>query len=105
MVNRSNVGPKGCPVSQLTTEKMILAMEKLRDKDTIDSVNKLKLQMMNEDGVATGIESFQKHLPMSNILCEVSIFDNKKSRLARLYCSDCGLKLSLEADAIIHRER
>ena len=105
MVSRSGVGPKGCPVAQLTLEKMIEAMRKLRDVKTIENAMEMKLKMTSEDGVAAGVESFRRNLPMSNILCEVSIFEGKKSRLARLYCQDCGLKISLEVDKIIHRER
>jgi urease gamma subunit len=84
---------------------MIESMEKLRDEKTIEKAMEMKAKMNCEDGVLTGVESFQRNLPMSNILCEVSIFEGRKSRLARLYCQDCGLKISLEIDKIIHREK
>lgn len=57
--------------------------------------------MNQENGVAEGLRSFHANLPVSNMICEVSVF-NKESNLANIYCSDCGLKMCAEVDNAVH---
>ena len=45
---------------------------------------------------------FYRHLPVEDMVCDVSLFTSK-ALVARKYCHTCGLKLSLEADVVIHR--
>ena len=104
MIFRAGAGPKGCPIKSVTTQKFIEAFEVMRKPETIRNAKALAEKMAQEDGVATGLESFYRNLPKYDLICEVSIFDKRKVRLARIYCSDCCLKMCEEIDAIVHRE-
>jgi hypothetical protein len=55
-----------------------------------------------ENGVREGVKSFERNLPVVDMICEVSIFA-KKTKIAKIYCEDCGLKMSIEVDAHVHR--
>ena len=103
MVHRSGVGPRGCPIAQLTEDKLVDALETLLAGETRLKAQSLGLKMREEDGVAVGIQSFYRNLPTENMLCEVSIFDNRSTRIARVYCPACGLKMANDVDAILHR--
>lgn len=104
MVSRSGCGPKGCPVGRLTTDKMVEAFELFRKEETIKLAQELGDKMMTENGVAAGVHSFHHNLPLSDMLCEISIFDKLSSRLAKVYCVNCGLKMCEEVDRVIHRQ-
>jgi len=103
MVHRAGAGPPGCPITELTAEKLTQAFKMMLDEETMEKAKVLGKKMSLEDGVQAGIESFYKNLPLSNLICEVSIFGKKKSVVARIYCSECGLKMCEEVDCIIHR--
>jgi hypothetical protein len=103
MVNRAGAGPGGCPIGQLTTAILTDAFETLRDPATIANVAKLQEKMVREDGVTAAIESFNRNLPLRHMICELSPFDGCKSKLARIYCNDCGFHMCLEMDKLIHR--
>ena len=62
----------------------------------------LSEKMNSENGVKAGVKSFEKNLPIIDMLCEVSLFA-KKSKIAKVYCDTCGLKMSKEVDAYVHR--
>jgi len=103
MVYRAGVGPKGCPIVDLTLEKLMAALKLMRDQETIEKATALGAKMNAEDGVRRGIESFNHNLPLANMLCEVSLFDQQSSRIATTFCADCGLKMCVEVDQILHR--
>ena len=104
MVRRSGVGPSGCPIATLTVEKLVNALEILRSPETIAAAQALGARMDAENGVAAGVECFYRNLPVANMACEVSLFDDHTPRIARVYCPTCGLKMSLEADRVVHRK-
>lgn len=103
MVHRSGAGPKGCPITDLTVDRLVQSFEVMRHPDTIASAKALGAKMSKEDGVSEGVKSFYNNLPLGDMICEVCIFNNRRQAVARIYCGDCGLKLSEEADTIIHR--
>ncbi len=103
MVHRAGCGPGGCPIGKLTTEKLTTAFEVLTDRNTIATAVDLARKMNEENGVQRGLESFHKNLPLADMICEVSIFNNKQSRLASIYCQTCGLKMCGAVDAVVHR--
>lgn len=103
MVHRSGSGPAGCPIKQLTVDKLVEAFRFMRLEETQKCARELGDKMAAEDGVTKGIESFYNNLPTSNMICEVSVFNNRQSKVARVFCGTCGLKLCTEADRVIHR--
>jgi hypothetical protein len=92
-----------CPVKELTTQKLIESIEVLRNPETISKAKELGEKMMLENGVERGAESFYRNLPLETMICDVSIFDNQSSRLAKHYCLTCRLKMCEEVDEVIHR--
>ncbi len=103
MVCRSGAGPPGCPIGQLTVEKLVDAFTFMRRSETVQCAEDLGRKMAAEDGVSNGVASFHQHLPLSNMLCEVSIFDEQNAKLACIYCETCGLKMCSDVDKILHR--
>mmetsp|Transcript_25497 Transcript_25497/g.37624 ORF Transcript_25497/g.37624 Transcript_25497/m.37624 type:complete len:901 (+) Transcript_25497:79-2781(+) len=102
MVYRAGVGPRGCPIGSLTKEKLVEAFKVLESHETKKNVAVLSQKMNAENGVRIGAESFFRNLPLEDMLCEVSLFRHS-SRIARVYCQDCGLKMCSEVDAVVHR--
>lgn len=102
MVHRSGAGPAGCPIGKLSHLRFQAALQVLRAPGTVERAGVLAALMNEEDGVAEGVKSFHHNLPVADLLCEVSIF-SRQSKLARVYCSDCGLKMCCEVDEVVHR--
>lgn len=57
--------------------------------------------MSREDGVENAVKAFYKHLPTEALLCDVSIFCGE-SRLAQVFCAQCGFKMCYEVSDAIH---
>jgi hypothetical protein len=83
---------------------MTEAFQTIRNPDTIAKAQELGAKMIAEEGVVNGVNSFFKNLPIYDMICEVSMFDNKSSCLATVFCSDCSLKMCQEMDSFLHRE-
>ena len=98
----TGAGPPGCPIKNLTTAKLISAIQFMKDENTLANVKSLSNKMNIENGVEQGVRSFEKNLPIVDMLCEVSLFARKR-RIAKVYCDTCGLKMSAKVDAYIHR--
>lgn len=77
-------------------------MQFLRNEDTLATVRALAGKMNAEQGVKEGVASFERNLPVVDMLCEVSLFAQKR-RIAKVYCDSCGLKMCCEVDAHVHR--
>ena len=98
------MGPRGCPVKELTTEKLISSLETLINPAVMQKAKELGQRMMAENGPQRGVDSFYRNLPIDTMICDVSIFDNQISTLAKVFCADCGLKMCLEVDQVVHRK-
>jgi len=105
MVHRRKAGPKGCPIKQLTTEKLFEAFKVLLDTDTKTTAKLLGDEMNAENGVSNAIKSFYKNLPLRDMICEVSIFNENQSKTACFFCVDCGLKMCSDVDRVVHRNQ
>ncbi|CAM9385085.1 unnamed protein product, partial [Ectocarpus fasciculatus] len=70
MVHRSGAGPAGCPISKLTQLKFQQALEVLTAPSTQERAATLAVRMSTEDGLAVGVESFHRNLPVADLLCE-----------------------------------
>ena len=104
MVYRAGVGPRGCPIGELTVDKLVQAFKVMSSVETLEKVSKLGDIMAKEDGVVQGMQSFHNNLPLGDMICEVSIFNGMKSNVARVYCPECGLKMCAEVSNLIHRQ-
>jgi hypothetical protein len=101
MVYQAKVGVLPVPVVQLTAEKLAAAFQELRSPALVATAERLAERLSREDGAKEGLKAFYRHLPVEDMVCDVSLFTSKP-RLARKYCATCGLKLSAEADAVLH---
>jgi hypothetical protein len=104
MISRCGAGPSGCPIHQLTTEKLISSFHILASDEIQNNVTQLSQQMNQETGVLKGIESFFRNLPLEDMICEVSLF-RQQSEIASFYCRECHLKMSSQVDQVIHRSK
>lgn len=82
---------------------MVEAFELFRQDEVVTQAKNLGEKMMSENGAEEGVKSFHRNLPLPDMLCEVSVFNNLTSQLARVYCVSCGLKMCEEVDRVVHR--
>ncbi|CAM9491012.1 unnamed protein product [Chrysoparadoxa australica] len=101
MVLRAGCGPKPIPIKDMTVELLSKAFGDLRSEDMRAKASLMKQRFAEEDGVKGGKIAFYKNLPVEDMVCDVSLFCNKP-KIARVYCRSCQLKLSADADEIIH---
>ena len=104
MCYRSGAGPKGCPVKSLTLQKFVDALQIMRDPQTSKNAKALSIKMQTENGTLAGVNSFYRNLPLHKMVCDVSVFDSQTSRVASVFCDNCGLKMCDVVDKIIHRQ-
>lgn len=104
-VEQAGVGPKACPVNELTVEKLtesflLLSSEELRDK-----AHALSDYMAHEDGIQGGVDHFLTSIPKDSMLCDVGTLIGE-SKLARYRIvgagvSKDGIKVSPEIAAMV----
>jgi hypothetical protein len=88
MVHRNLLGPKPCSIPSLSLSIISESLEALLgDKGFLANSVSMRRALLFEDGVEGACRALYKHLPLENMLCEVSIFMGLY-RLAKvmLYC-------------------
>ncbi|KIM49654.1 glycosyltransferase family 1 protein [Hebeloma cylindrosporum] len=89
MIHKSGAGPQPIPHKELTTEKLrdaiTFAISPIAKKAASDLAQKIH----DENGVARGVDSFYKHLPLLNMRCALD-----PSRVAVWWSPEQCLKLS-----------
>jgi hypothetical protein len=103
MTYRAGLGPKPCPVQDLTLQTVIDSLKLLLNERTLQTAEAIKECMMKEDGVDGALQAFYKHLPVENMVCDVSLFRGEY-RLAQVFCKECNLKMSKDVSDYIHSE-
>jgi hypothetical protein len=103
MVYRAGLGPKSCPVHDLTLQTVTDSLKLLLNERTLQTAEAIKECMLKEDGVDGALQAFYKHLPVENMLCDVSLFRGEY-RLAQVFCKECNLKMSKDVSDYIHSE-
>lgn len=84
-MHRRGVGPRPCPIGALTLPVVADSLAALRDDTIRRSAAALAESMHQEDGVEGACAAFYKHLPVENMICDVSIFRGEY-RLAQVIC-------------------
>ncbi len=87
MVFRANLGPRPCPINQLSLPLVVEAFETLKSDHIKQNSLKMSTQMAEEDGVEGAVAAFYRNLPLENMLCDVSLF-HREHTLAHIYCFD-----------------
>lgn len=99
MVARAGAGPKPIPYAEVTTEKLANAFRFVSADEVRDKAVRMSECMKKEDGAALAMEAFYWHLPLEAMTCDL---DSRS--LAKVYCHECRLKLSIVADQVVHAE-
>ena len=103
MVSRHELGPKPCPIEELTLSRIVDSMHILLNDKIKEKSLKLSKLFQLEDGASNSVKSFYNHLPLDSMLCDASIFLGE-SRLAQVYCQECDMKLCHEVSERIHHK-
>ena len=107
-VEYAGVGPKACPVNQLTAEKLATALADLASPTLQSKATKLSLQMGLEDGIQGGYVHFMDCLPRENMLCDVSLLLGEtvmaRYELVGARFRHSGVKVSSEVAALLEME-
>jgi hypothetical protein len=101
VVYRRGLGPRPCPVQELTLSLITDSIHQLLSDETKAKAKAMAEVLAAEDGVTGATNAFYKHLPVDCMICDVSIFLGE-SRLADVYCQDCDFRLSREVSNCIH---
>ena len=127
IVSDEELGPPPMRLDQVDLDTVVNAFNILLDTSTITLAKIMGERMKQEDGASKAVEAFYRHLPLENMLCDISILrgnyfqqkemsfkDDSVERtskienfvglvpLARVYCRDCGFKMSTEVSTHIH---
>ncbi|KAK3264316.1 hypothetical protein CYMTET_26938 [Cymbomonas tetramitiformis] len=74
-VYNAGVGPRPCPVEELTVGCLAGAfLDLLRQDRILRNTASLAAVMEREDGVEGGLQAFYNHLPKHDMVCDVSLF-------------------------------
>ena len=77
MVSRAGVGPKPCPITQMTTAILIEKLKELTSPTIKEAAVTLSTQMNEEDGVMSALEHFWFALPIDSMICTIGLIMGK----------------------------
>ena len=95
MVHRAGVGPKPCPVDDLTADILMAKIQELTSETTKSKTVELSENMGKENGVDAGLKHFNDSLPVDNMMCDVSLI-MKESKLAKYHVYRDRISISYE---------
>lgn len=101
MIRRQELGPDPCPVNLVTFSIAVRSITSLLSPQTLLKAKRMGDTVCQEDGANGAVNAFLRHLPVQNMMCQVSLFAGR-SDLAELYCPECGFKMSRMVSAVIH---
>ncbi|KAK9830159.1 hypothetical protein WJX72_010056 [[Myrmecia] bisecta] len=65
---KAGFGPKPVAIDQLTTDKLVEALEFMARPKVKEAVSQVAPKIKQEDGIKAGMEAFHAHLPMDHVL-------------------------------------
>lgn len=77
MVSRAGVGPKPCPISNLTTDLLVQKLGELTSPKIKEAAVSLSKKMNREDGVMAALEHFWHALPVDSMVCSIGLIMGK----------------------------
>ncbi|KAJ3335083.1 hypothetical protein HDU93_006551 [Gonapodya sp. JEL0774] len=83
----------------LTTDKLADAIEFCLRPEARKAAAALSAEMSKEDGVAAGVDSFHKHLPLERMICDID-----SNLLARWFSEDANMILSTPVARVLVEE-
>eukprot|EP00953_Heterococcus_sp_UTEX-ZZ885_P032533 16983-Heterococcus_DN1.PRE.1 len=122
MVYEKGVGPKPIPIKKLTPVALAAAFTQLRSPGMQTAAQAMAAVFDSESGVDAGLHAFYKHLPLDDMVCDVSVgsdalrssaYSLPKARArvavqAHIYATDCkalvqGTSLHVHENTLIQR--
>ena len=97
------MGPKPCPIDELSDGILAQKFIELKDPEIIANARDMAAKMALEDGVRGGLEHFLKSLPVDNMHCDVSLLLGE-TRPAKVVLEGSGLKVSMEVASLLTLE-
>jgi hypothetical protein len=109
-IHSAGCGVQPCPVQQLSLQVILQSLEALLSDEGIHQrCREVSEVMQTEDGVQGAAQAFYRHLPLQNMICDVSLLQDKRNvqgelelELAQVYCQNCELKMSLRTFRALH---
>ncbi len=98
MVARASVGPKPCPVNDLTADILADRLKELTSETIKKNAEELSGKMLAENGIEGGLQHFTDCLPVDNMFCDVNMLLGKVER-ARYRVVHSKVKVSVEVAA------
>ncbi|CAE6434488.1 unnamed protein product [Rhizoctonia solani] len=89
MIAKAGAGPDPIPQDELSTKKLIAALEFVKSPRARQAAERMGKQIRSENGVALGVDSFHKHLPLLNMRCDID-----PHKLAEWWSPEHYLRLS-----------
>jgi len=89
MIQKAGAGPKPIPHKKLTVDNLSDAIKYAISHEAKEAARKMSQDILNDNGVQNGAQSFYRHLPLLNMRCELDPF-----RLAVWWSTRHCLKLS-----------
>lgn len=71
MVASAGAGPPPIPFKELCVDKLVDAIQYCLEDDVQSSVQKIAAQVRTEKGVTNAVDSFHRHLPKTNMSCDL----------------------------------
>ncbi|KAF9009573.1 hypothetical protein BDQ17DRAFT_1071182 [Cyathus striatus] len=96
MIYRSGAGPKPIPPNKLDMPTLRDAIRYAVSPVAKEAARDMAEKIKAENGVKAGVESFYKHLPLTNMRCELD-----KERLAVWWDAKLGMRLSAFAAQVL----
>lgn len=103
-VYEANVGPKFCPVKELSVDILVYALQQLRNPIILNNAKNISIAMKQEDGIQGAMDHFMDFLPVDNMFCDVSMLMGEVRR-ARYFLPGSRLKVSVEFAALIETKK
>ncbi|KAK0458622.1 UDP-Glycosyltransferase/glycogen phosphorylase [Desarmillaria tabescens] len=100
MIHRAGAGPAPVPPKSLTVNSLKDAIVFAISPPAKSAARRMAEQILHEDGVKCGAESFYRHLPLKNMRCDLD-----PSRLAVWWSTKYCLKLSAFAAQVLVETR
>lgn len=109
MVKRKSLGPSPCSVDKLNLNIVYKSINLLIQKKTLLNAIKTNKEYEQEHGVENAVNIFYKHLPLDDMICDISALcyqknETHKIELAKYYCPSCGLKFSSSSFSLYHNQ-
>ncbi|KAJ3139388.1 hypothetical protein HK101_003651 [Irineochytrium annulatum] len=98
MIASINAGPPPIPFKRLTADRLAEAIQFALLPETVEAARAASTRIASEDGVAEGARSFHRHLPLTDMRCDVD-----PTRVAAWYLPNLNIKLSAHAADVLTR--